>query len=378
MRRFRSLLLITAGSLACAGLGYAAALTMAPSTGRDAPPPTGPVTAAVELRKITSAVVVRGDANFSDPVPLVVRTTAPLPIVTAAPRHRGTTVRAGEVVLEVAGRPVIALTGALPAYRDLAPGDVGPDVAQLEQALARIGLDPGDVDDEFTTYTSAAVADLYERLGYPAPTAGTIGSAPDGAAGEEATTGAAAADADEVVLPMSEVTYVPSLPRRVDRAPARLGKPLPRAPMLLSGSELVVSIGLTTADQEVLEAGMPVVIDVPGGAEVRGRLGAVTGTETGARTSVRLPGLTDPQQRALQGANVKVTVPLESTRGKVLVVPLAALSTDAAGTARVVRVDPDGSTSTVRVEVGLSAEGYVEVRVVDGELADGDRVVVGE
>jgi hypothetical protein len=377
MRRFRSLILVVLGSLVCAALGYAAALTMAPSTGDDAAaPPTGSVTADVEQRRLTSAVVTRGDANFSDPVELVVRTAAPLPIVTRSPKSLGDSVKAGEVVLEVAGRPVIALPGSLPAYRDLRSGDVGPDVAQLEAALMAVGLDPGDVDDEFTGYTMDAVENLYVRLGYEpatsaaAPVAGAGGEAGDGAGGEAA--------AAESLLPMSEVTYVPTLPRRVDRSPARRGRPLPKVPMLLSGSELVVSIGLTTADKEVLRSGMPAIVGVPGQRDIRGRLGAVTTTATGARTSVRLPDVSEQQVKDLQGANVKVTVPLESTKGKVLVVPLAALSTDATGTARVVRVDSDGSSEAVEVEIGLSAEGYVEVRADRDDLVEGDRVVVGE
>jgi len=374
MRRFRSLLIVVAGSLACAGLGYAAALTMAPSTGDDgAAPTTGPVTAPVELRRLGSSVITRGDAAFSDPVELVVRTAVPLPIVTRAPKPRGTTVAAGEVVLEVAGRPVIVLTGTLPAYRDLGVGDVGPDVTQLELSLTAVGLDPGEVDDEFTSSTAAAVDELYERLGYvPASESSELPDAPPGEDGAPVDAGGT-----EVVLPMSEVSYVPTLPRRVDRSPARRGAQLPKVPMLLSGSELIVSIGLTTADTEVLEQGMRAEITVPGGRAIRGRLGAVTKTATGGRTTLRLPDLTSQQQRDLRGSNVKVTVPLEATDGKVLVVPLAALTTDAAGTARVVRVTSSGETETVAVEVGLAAEGFAEVRPQEGTLAEGDRVVVG-
>lgn len=368
MRRFRALVLVVLASVMCAGLGYAAALTMAPSDDGAAAPPSGPVTAAVELRRLTSSVITRGDASFSDPVALVVRTVAELPVVTRTPKQRGGSVAAGDVVLEVAGRPVIALPGSLPAYRDLAVGDVGPDVAQLELALAALGLDPGEADDELTGATAEAVEDLYERLGYPLP---ATGGAPPPADGEDAP---AAAD---VVLPMSEVTYVPTLPRRVDRVPARRGRLLPDVPMSLSGSELVVSIGLTAADLAVLEPGMRAVIEGPGSERLVGRLGAVTETRTGGRTSVRLERLDERQQRALEGANVKVSVPLESTDGKVLVVPLAALSTDAAGTVRVVRIASDGSSRAVEVETGLAAEGYAEVRPVGGGLAAGDRVVVG-
>lgn len=376
LRRFRALLVVILGSLVCAGLGYAAALTMAPSRSEDAAAaPTGPVTAPVELRRLGSSVITRGDAGFSDPVELVVRTAVPLPIVTRAPLARGGTVAAGQVVLEVAGRPVIALAGSLPAYRDLAVGDLGPDVAQLEQALASLGLDPGEVDDHLTESTAAAVDDLYERLGYsPASESETPPTSTDA---DGATPDAPSSQESEVVLPMSEVSYVPTLPRRVDRAQARRGEQLPKVPILLSGSELVISIGLTAADKEVLHQGMRAVVTVPGARTVAGRLGRVTATATGARTSVRLPHLTAEQEEALEGANVKVTVPLEATDGKVLVVPLAALSTDAAGTVRVVRVATDGTTETVEVEVGLSAQGLAEVRSLDGSLDVGDRVVIG-
>jgi multidrug efflux pump subunit AcrA (membrane-fusion protein) len=61
----------------------------------------------------------------------------------------------------------------------------------------------------------------------------------------------------------------------------------------------------------------------------------------------------------------------------VLVVPLVALTTAADGAGRVEVEAPDGTTSTVRVRPGLSADGYVEVDPVEpGDLQPGDRVVV--
>ena len=71
------------------------------------------------------------------------------------------------MLVEVTGRPVIALAGRLPAYRDLAVGDTGPDVVQLKSALAGLGFDAGDPDDA-TRSDAAAVAALYDRLGYRA------------------------------------------------------------------------------------------------------------------------------------------------------------------------------------------------------------------
>ena len=56
---------------------------------------------------------------------------------------RAAKLKKGDVVMTVDGRPVFALPGVVPMHRDLAPGDDGPDVGQLEQALAGEGFDPG-------------------------------------------------------------------------------------------------------------------------------------------------------------------------------------------------------------------------------------------
>jgi hypothetical protein len=143
----------------------------------------------------------------------------------------------------------------------------------------------------------------------------------------------------------------------------------------------VLHVGLTTADVHVLHAGLRAVVQLPGGRNLDGHLGAVRRTATGGDTTVLLPALDPAVQRSLQGADVKVTVPLTSTAGKALLVPLAALSTDASGVVRVERVAKDGSTRAVTVRVGLSAGGYAVVRPQSGAergvLSAGDRVVVG-
>jgi hypothetical protein len=359
MRRLRSLILLVAGSVLCAGIGYGAALTLASSSDADRLPPRAPVTARVELRRLTSSVIVRGDGRFADPATVPLRVAAPVPVVTGTPIPIGGQVEAGDVLVEVTGRPVIALPGRLPAYRDLEVGDDGPDVVQLKHALAGLGLDAGEPDDVYTDQTAAAVAALYERLGY------------------RPSTGAASGKG-HAELPMSEVAYVPTLPRRLDRLPARVGHLLGKAPVQLSGTRLVLRVDLTTADVKLVRAGLRAVVETPGGKRITGRLGAVRRTAAGGDTSVLLPALDAATERALEGADVKVTVPLESTSGKVLLVPLAALSTDARGVVRVEKVAADGAESTVTVHAGLSAGGYAEVRSPSGGLAAGERVVVGQ
>ncbi|MDR1449762.1 MAG: peptidoglycan-binding protein [Propionibacteriaceae bacterium] len=84
----------------------------------------------------------------------------------------GQEVGPGQVLAEVSGRPVFALAGVTPAYRDLRPGYEGDDVRQLQQDLADMGFDPGAIDGVFGAPTKTAVESFYQSIGYPAPSAG--------------------------------------------------------------------------------------------------------------------------------------------------------------------------------------------------------------
>ena len=85
----------------------------------------------------------------------------------------GSTVRNGEQLAELDGQPLFALTGTVPAWRDLTPGETGPDVAELQQALASLGYyDDGDTAGYFGAATEYAVSLYYEHLGYTPPVHG--------------------------------------------------------------------------------------------------------------------------------------------------------------------------------------------------------------
>jgi hypothetical protein len=91
---------------------------------------------------------------------------------------------------------------------------------------------------------------------------------------------------------------------------------------------------------------------------------------------IGLPEGTDVQP--LIGLNLQVTIPISSTEGEVLAVPIAALSAGADGSTRIQVEEADGTVRFVHVAVGLRAQGYAEVRpVADERLEEGDRVVVG-
>ena len=135
------------------------------------PPPASLITVEVELAELTADVISRADVGYDEPVSLSLSGAlgdrdATL-VVTSAP-ERGARLEEGDVAIEIAGRPVFLLAGAVPVYRDLRPQDRGPDVAQLEEALARLGHFDGEPDRLWDHATSAAVEAWYDAAGYGA------------------------------------------------------------------------------------------------------------------------------------------------------------------------------------------------------------------
>lgn len=137
-----------------------------------APPTPSLVTAPVEFRELADRIVVRGTLVAPEETEVTVGVPASgAPIVTRVPVSPGEQLTEGTVVLEVSGRPVFAVSGSVPAYRDLNPGDDGPDVIQLQEALGRLGYTTGDIDGVYGTVTQEAVASMYRDAGYePAAT----------------------------------------------------------------------------------------------------------------------------------------------------------------------------------------------------------------
>lgn len=135
-----------------------------------AAPEAGPITVPIEKKKLSNDIVTRGDAVYDDAVKVTLETAdlkGPA-VVTGAVPTVGQELSAGNIALEVAGRPVITLPGELPAYRTLVSGATGPDVVQLRTALQGMGFDPG-TGDVYDSSLAAAVSALYAQVGYPAP-----------------------------------------------------------------------------------------------------------------------------------------------------------------------------------------------------------------
>lgn len=469
---------------ACLALtvGLIAGRMLAPAVAETAE--AGLITAPVAWGELHSELVLRMDVAYADPIEVMIDTAdGGSGIVTGRIPATGSELAALSVALEVGGRPLIVLPGEVPAYRALRVGMSGPDVVQLKTALRAVGLDGGDpANDAFDEVTAAAVAALYEQVGYSVPAGEEeaeedvrlaedtvreaeqsltlarheLGVARAGAsrseivAADNAVTAAQreldaaqrATPDDEVllaglrdalslaqvqrqelsepadvealviavssaehslssareslararndalpVLPAAEILYLSDLPRRVDAVAAVHGAALTGPALTVSGAALTVTGSLPEADAQLLVSGSEAFLELPDGTEHRAVVDAVAPPEGEDATgwSVRLlpDPLTPEAEQQLRGQSLRVRIPVGSTEGEVLSVPAAALTSGSGGETRVEVVEGDpreGERAEVRlvvVETGLATADGVEIRPVEGELDEGDIVVVG-
>ena len=181
-------------------------------------------------------------------------------------------------------------------------------------------------------------------------------------------------------MPAGELIFLKRMPVQVARAQVTRGEIVSGDFMTVSGSDIAMTVGLSEADAKRVEVGNSVIIEEPDLLE-EALMGEVSEkSEPSSSGRVTLTVLLDSVPEMLLGANVRVTIPIESTSSEVLVVPAAALSAVANGDTRVEVEDPNkpGTTRFVTVSTGLATDGVVEVTPLDGELKKGDRVVVGQ
>jgi hypothetical protein len=188
-----------------------------------------------------------------------------------------------------------------------------------------------------------------------------------------------------VQVPADEILFFAQTPVRVDTVTAKRGTQVSGDLMTVSNTTLAIDAGLSPQDAKLVKVGQPVHIeDAETAIDVHGRVSRVAdrpGTN---------PQLADPTKTAIEvtprgadkrlvNTSVRLTIAIKSTKGKVLTVPLNALSVGADGQSRV-QVDAGGTrTRIVLVNPGLAAQGNVEIAPKrHGALKEGDRVVIGE
>ena len=169
-QRAALLALLVVVGLAIAGWAAAQQIrSPAEEAARTAPPNPSAITVPVVRRTLSTQVIVRGTVRYGAPQDVDLGTSAvkqgSSDIVTRPPK-KNARLRAGDVAMVVDGRPVFVLPGSVPMHRDLHRGLAGPDVRELERALARMGHDPGAIDGRFDAGTARAVAAFYLGQGW--------------------------------------------------------------------------------------------------------------------------------------------------------------------------------------------------------------------
>lgn len=183
-----------------------------------------------------------------------------------------------------------------------------------------------------------------------------------------------------VYLPIDEVVFMSTTPVRVEAVKVGVGDPAQGLVMTVTDNQLAIDSALPLDQSPLVKPGMPVAIDEPDlGIKTTGTVKQVDpspGTHGVDGYHVYMEIQVDKTQAPLAGTSLRLTIPVESTGGKVTAVPINALSMAADGTSRV-QVDTNGMLSYVDVTPGLAAAGYVQVTPVNGSLTPGQMVVVG-
>ena len=254
----------------------------------------------------------------------------------------------GDVLYAVDTVPVRAVTGTVPFWRPLGPGDHGDDVAQLQRALVDLGYLSGEADGRFGFSTAEAVRAWQRDLGLEAT--GTV--------------------------PLGEVVAVPVLPARL-----KLGEAIVTAARLAGGEpavyastgEVSFALVVSTSQAGLIPPDATVVVE----HEDR-RWTAVLGeSQFGDDGNVRFT-LTAPDGGVVCGDECASLPATEraSLRAQVTIVPEVTGPSVPVGA---VRTDPDGEAwvlmadGTRRTVTVLGSSGGVAV--VSG-LTVGERVVV--
>ncbi|MFE9464960.1 peptidoglycan-binding protein [Streptomyces virginiae] len=257
-----------------------------------AAPPPSQITGKVSDQQLVEKLELTGKVETASRTPItgVQPQGTSRAVVTALPAPAGKSLKAGAAVAEVSGRPVLLLPGRFPAYRDLKAGDKGPDVQQLQRALAP--LYGTAVNGTYGQATVDAVRKLYAAAGYEAPSgqgqgqgpsrggggasgagASGGGGAPSGTAprggGAETDGGTGAAPGTNGAAP-GVPTRGPDVPPA--SGPAKPGEVLPAAEVAFVSALPATVVQVTAAVGDA--ADKPLVVLGSGGRQVRAPLTA--------------------------------------------------------------------------------------------------------
>lgn len=306
-------------------------------------------TATAEVSDLTRTETFDGVVAYKDMRGL---STAQEGIITWLPAA-GTDLASGAVLMTVDAQPVVLLTGAVPAWRDLHAGmPDGPDVAQLESALLALGFGTSGTtfpDPHWSARTTEAVLAFQEK----------VGAVADG------------------VLSLGEVVFTPT-DVHIAKLDGHVGGAVGPGAVVLTvqSTDRVVILEVDPLKRDLVTQGAPVGVELPGGDPIDGTITSVSTTLTqnadGKSVFQVTVELAEPNQvKSLALAPVTVHY-VVTVAEKVLAVPVSSII-GVPGGGYAVTVVTGVATERVPVELGAWGDGYVQVT---GDLEDGATVEV--
>lgn len=359
---------VVAGLLAAAGLvlvgRWSVPLDERPGF---AAPEAMPVVVSPRVGPVTDVVALNAQVQYHGSTTVTLLTDQPdsfRQAITAAPLKAGDEVRVGDLLGEINGVPVFAMSGRVPSFRVMYAGDRGVDVEQLAASLVKLGyLRSGarSVTEPVLVAVDRFLTDEgYPQLGGAVAKHGIDGrlfaflpSLPAVVAGTEVVRGAVVGDGAAPV-----VTLVDGEPEFVV-APPRAGVELP------AGAAVSATCGSRTLEGELTDEHVPWVASE---AEAEGE---------GAPKEGRIVETLDDRAEAL-GASCAATAAVAHGDEDTVWVPSSALFSAADGTPQV-RVQAEGAAFDVlAVETGAPAGGWVPVVDPPPTLTAATRLLAGD
>lgn len=310
-------------------------------------------TVEVVRRDLIDTEEFTGTLGFGDPEPMYTNTSG---IVTGLLPEEGEVLDVGATLFEVNSYPVVLLRGERPMYRPFqSQMEDGPDVQQLEQALADMqipGWEEMTVNENFTPVTEDVVQEWQNRLGV-----------------------------DETgIIDMGFVVFIEE-PFRISAVNVSEGQQLgPQAAAFsITGQYQEIVSNIDPGDAEIVNELDEVEVELPDGRVSPGVVSEV------ARVAKRLPnaqtgGLADPTIEVIiilldeeasarfDAAPVNWTITKQVTPDALVVPASALIATVNGGFA--VEVVENGSLTLVPVEVGTFVDAFVQITAGDLEVGD--------
>jgi multidrug efflux pump subunit AcrA (membrane-fusion protein) len=263
----------------------------------------------------------------------------------------GSSVKVGDELFQIDGRPVIAVNGDFPFWRDLQQGAGGADVAQLKTMLRAEGFSPSSADNQSFEWTTTQALKAWQKL---------HGFTQDG------------------ILRTSD-TQVAGWPARIGPVKVGLGDFVaPGVPLTsVVSTQLKINLTLTAADRQRLQVGQQAQVEIA--ATGKAAPGTITALDNSATTDAQgnktYGGAVSVNSGldVLEGASVKVTVIIQEAKNAVAV-PVAAVVTGPTGKPQVRVQDARGGIKQVAVVTGLTDGAYTEIK---SGLSGGETVVLG-